>query len=399
MNGAEKRKILYIITKSNFGGAQRYVYDCATSFRETYDVSVALGGFGPLAHELVKKDVEVVSLEHLGSDVNIFNEFKSFFSLLALYKKVEPDIIHLNSSKAGGIGAFAARVYNIGRKEKKAKIIFTAHGWAFTDPRFAIVRKILLFLQWLTIRTADVTIAVSRETKQEIASFYPRLSEKIATIHNGIGRVETLYPRDARKALVEHTPFSGVIDLWSNQTLWIGTIAELNKNKGIDIALAAIHELKDYFYEHNVSLVYFVLGEGEDRKELEEMVRKYKLSSLVFMPGFVENASLYLRAFDIFLLPSRKEGFPYVVLEAGAAGVPVISTEVGGVPEVIHDETSGLLVLPDNKEKLKEAILEYARDPRERHEHGMHLQETVTHNFTLEKMLRKTYELYESLYS
>ncbi|NIT73939.1 glycosyltransferase family 4 protein, partial [candidate division KSB1 bacterium] len=141
----QKKKVLYVITKSNFGGAQRYVYDLATNLpRAQYDVSVAAGGSGELIARLNEHHIPVITIERLGRDIRLLNEIVVFLKLVALFRRTRPDVVHLNSSKIGGLGALAARIYNMLPKgnplkaesyKLKAKIIFTAHGWAFNEPR------------------------------------------------------------------------------------------------------------------------------------------------------------------------------------------------------------------------------------------------------------------------
>ena len=102
-------KILYVITKSNWGGAQRYVYDIATSLdKEMFDAVVACGGNGPLAIKLREAGIRVITIPLLQRDINIIKEFLSLFALIKIFNREQPDIIHLNSTKIGGLGAVAA---------------------------------------------------------------------------------------------------------------------------------------------------------------------------------------------------------------------------------------------------------------------------------------------------
>ena len=113
------KKILYIITKSNWGGAQRYVYELATSLpKNSFDAAVLMGGSGSLKERLDLCGIRTITIPELEKEVNIFKDIKTFFALIALLNKEKPDIIHLNSSKAGILGALAGRVVGI------RKIIF-----------------------------------------------------------------------------------------------------------------------------------------------------------------------------------------------------------------------------------------------------------------------------------
>ena len=123
-------KILYGITKSNFGGAQRYVFDMATEAKSAgHDVAVICGGEGTLVKKLRAAHIRVITLPHLKRDISLVDEFRSFHFIFRTLVKENPDVFHTNSSKMGGLGNLAARLAGI------RKIIFTGHGWAFNEPR------------------------------------------------------------------------------------------------------------------------------------------------------------------------------------------------------------------------------------------------------------------------
>jgi glycosyltransferase involved in cell wall biosynthesis len=118
-----KKKVTYVITKANWGGAQRYVFDLATHLpKEEFDVSVAYGVEGKLAEELKRAGIVTHYIPALGRDVSFVKDTKSLLELFELFLKEQPDVVHLNSSKAGGVGALAARLTGV------PKIVFTIHG-------------------------------------------------------------------------------------------------------------------------------------------------------------------------------------------------------------------------------------------------------------------------------
>ena len=151
-----KKKILFVITKSNWGGAQRYVYDLATALPKTeFDVSVVFGQKGRLAEKLEQAGIKTYNIVSLQRDVSLGADLKSFFELRRLFKTVRPNIVHLNSSKAGGVGALAARVAGV------KKIIFTAHGWPFWEDRNLVARAVIWFFSWTTALLAHKPIVIS----------------------------------------------------------------------------------------------------------------------------------------------------------------------------------------------------------------------------------------------
>ena len=339
----EKTKVLYLVTKGNWGGAQKYTYDFATSLsKEQYDISVAFGEPGIFQTELDKKNVRSTVIPELGRDVSIGKDLGSFYALYKLFKKERPDIIHLNSSKIGGLGALAGRLGCV------PKIIFTAHGWAFLEDHSTISKTAIKFLSWLTVILCHTTITL-HERDLHTFDLWPFTKGKLVKIYNGIKNSTGLEKNEARQTLKEKygVEIGGRL---------IGTIAELHKNKGLPYLIEAMRKLPE-----TVSLC--IIGEGEERKNLESLIRREHLDKRVHLSGFIPDAQKLLPAFDIFVLPSIKEGLPFVLLEAGNANVPIISTSVGGIPEIIEDKKEGLLVPTKNPTALREAVEALLKNP------------------------------------
>lgn len=378
-----KIKVLYIITKSNFGGAQRYVFDMATNItKNNYEAIVALGGNGVLKDKLEKAEIKTISISNLKRNISIFSEIKVFFVLLKILKKERPDIAHLNSSKIGGLGALACRLVGI------KKIIFTAHGWAYKEDGSIVSKKIIKFLSWITIILSHKTIVVSYDDYKNSPRLFVR--KKIIVIHNGISEISFEEKNNAKDKILEK--ISSVKNQDENKkTIWIGTISELHKNKGLPFVIYAVNNLIKNGY--NVS--FFIIGEGEEKYNLEQFIKKYQLENNVFLLGYIDNASELLHAFDIFTLTSLKEGLPYVLLEAGLAGLPTIASETGGISEIIENKKSGLLVPPKKINFIENAISDLINSPKNRVEYGNTLKEKVQKDFTKKQMLLKTIEIYK----
>ncbi len=383
-----KKKILYVITKSNFGGAQRYVYDLATSLsKEQFEVAVILGGEGLLKENLNSKGIRVIALPYFGRDILVWNDIKTFFSLFTILRKEQPDVVHLNSSKAGGIGALATRLYNLSKvKGQRSKVIFTAHGWAFNEIRPLWQKIIIYFFSWLTILLSHTTIAVSQKTKKQI-SFLPFISKKIVHIQNGIA---TAFPKntkeEARAALISKR----VLPPPHPDARWIGSVAELHTIKGLRYAIEAIGML----VKENYNIRYIIIGEGEERKNLEYLIKKEKLEPYVFLAGALYPATSYLSAFDVLLMPSVSEALPYTLLEAGRAELPVVASAVGGIPEIIAHKKTGMLVPPKDSRAIADATRELLEKPGTSAQYGKALSEKLKEEFSLAEAVKKTTRLY-----
>ena len=118
------------------------------------------------------------------------------------------------------------------------------------------------------------------------------------------------------------------------------------------------------------------------------MIKDLELESNVFMLGHIPNAYQYLKAFDIFLLPSLSEGLPYIALEAGLSNLPIIATAVGGIPEIIDDMKSGILIQPRKSREIKHAIEFYIEHKKVRGEYASAIHEKILKDFSIEKMIK-----------
>lgn len=376
-------KICYVITKANWGGAQRYIYDLATCLsKDDFEPVVVCGGTGALTSKLESGGIRTINLPQLGRDINLWNDGLVFISLIKLFRTERPDIIHLNSSKIGGLGALAGRIARV------PKIIFTVHGWAFNEARPRWQKKLIAFFHWLTIRFCHQVITVANIEKAQVAT-WPKVKNKIRTIYNGVSPVAFFYRDTAREHLLARYPS---LAPYRNQ-FWIGTIAELHQNKDLVNAIGAIALLKRRYPEGR----YLIIGEGEQKAKLESLITEFELEKNVLLLGPIAEAAKYLKAFDLFLLNSRKEGLPYVILEAGLAGLPVIATRVGGIPEIIIDGQTGVLIPPENAEATAEAIEALMANGLEREILGRNLETSVRNNFSLEQMTEQTIATYKKI--
>jgi glycosyltransferase involved in cell wall biosynthesis len=327
----------------------------------------------------------------VGRDVRFFKDVAAAWKLIILLRQKRPDILHVNSSKLGGIGAFAGRMARVKR------IIFTAHGWVFNEDRSLVQKIYFKFLYWLTMALSHETIAVSEAARRQVRN-WPFIKGKTITIYNGISKETGFSRSNARLELVRmNTELKNAVGGVSESSLiWIGTVAELHPIKGYRYALKAVADCVESLKKSDPGkrLVYTIMGEGQERPRLEALIKELRLEDNVFLMGHVDNAVQYASAFDMFLLASLSEGLGYVLLEAGACSVPVVATAVGGIPEVIEDMKSGILVQAKNPKELTHAIMFMVEHPKERHGYGAALHEKVVQDFSLDKMVALTERAY-----
>jgi glycosyltransferase involved in cell wall biosynthesis len=374
------KKILYLITKSNFGGAQKYVYELACEAQKNnFDVSVAVGGNGILIEKLKKAGLTVYTLKSLKRDVGFISEIKSFFEILALLKKVKPDILHVNSSKAGATGSLAGRLCGI------PKIIFTIHGWAFNENRGCLSKIIIKKIYWLTIFLSHSSIAVSEHTKKQVTKipFYFFLMNKIKVIHNGVKDVQ-FFEKDYVRIF-----FQEKFNI-NQEDFIVGTLAELHPIKGLNFLISAGKKLTT----ENSNLKILIFGEGKEKNKLEKIIIDLGLQNKVILGGYLENGSKHLKGFNVFILPSLSEALPLSILEAGQAQIPVIATNVGGIPEIIENEKTGLLIQSNNEKSIEESITRLLKNEVFTKELTKNLKNKIDQEFNVKNFYKKTFDLY-----
>ncbi len=366
-----QKKVLFLITKSGFGGAGKYVYDLATHLPGEYEPIVAAGGNGHLFEKLHEKDIRTITIPDLERDISLFKEFRVFFFLIGLFLRERPAVIHLNSSKIGGIGSLAGRIAGVPR------IVYTAHGWAFNEQHHNFFWRAFAWIS--SLATAVLVHRIIAVSKYDLVR--SPLKGKTILVHNGVEQFMVL-PRD--KARADLTLKARNV----NGMAWIGTIAELTPNKGLTYLIDAVAEIP------NVAL--FIISDGELRDVLAQQIKIRKLADRIFLMGAIPDARKYLEAFDIVVLPSLKEGLPYIILEAGIAGRAVVASNVGGIPEIIENEKTGLLIPARNSVALATTFAQLIADEDLRSKLGSALKSKVEKEFSLENMCRGTIQVYEN---
>lgn len=376
-------KILYFITQSTWGGAQRYIYDLAVNLDpRKFEVLVAAGGDGELLKKLKKTGIKTYSLKYLKRSINLYYEIRAFFEILNLLKKEKFDIIHINSSKGTVLAALAGKL-------TKTKVVYTVHGSVFMACFPWLIKKFWFWIEKIFSCFKDKIIFVSEFDRQFWLKYKITSLEKLVTVYNGINisKMKFLSQKKGRKRL-----------LITNYQLPItGTVAHLYLEKGIKYLIEAAKIVNYELRTRNQELIFIVIGKGPERNKLEKLIKKYNLEKKFFLLGEIENASRYLKIFDFFILPSVKEGLPYTILEAMAAELPIIASKVGGIPEMIEDNKNGFLVKPRNSEALAEKIVWLINHPKKAQELGQNAYQKVVEKFTLEKMVEETKEVYVKL--
>lgn len=371
-----KPKILYLVTQAEWGGAQRYVWDLAQSLKEDFDVSVAASGTGQLLSHMIT-NIHPEPLKHLVREINPIKDILALFEIRDLLKKIKPKILHLNSTKAGVLGSLAAAGLGI-------KVVYTVHGWVFLEPLPTWKRMFYLVCEKISCRFRQATVVLSQK-ELDIAQKNRLNCGKTVIIQHGIDPLTLLSKEEARNKINESLQKN------INAKFWLGTIANLYKTKDIRNLIEALKEINENF-------AAIIIGDGPERSNVESLIKNANLSDRVLLLTTNQvTAPRWLKAFDLFVLPSAKEGFPYAILEAMSAGLPIVATEVGAIPEMIENKKSGLLVPPKSPDALRAAIESIRKDENLRTNLGKNAEIEFKQRFSKEKMVRQTTDLYRSL--
>jgi len=396
------RKILFIVTQSEFGGAQRYIYELIGGLNpEKYNFVIAAGEGNEELFEKISKlksqipnlNLKTQNLKYLKRTPLPWQIIFSIREIFNLLKGEKLDILFLCSTTAGLLGSISKLFYQLITKNYKLKTIYRIGGWAFRDPRPSWQNKILLWAEKITASLKD-KIIVNSEIDCQLAIKYKICPpEKIVKVYNGV-TIEKLefFPREeARKILFSKT---SNFELRTSNFI-VGTVANFYKTKGLPYLIEAAHILNSKFKipgTRKAGAKFLIIGEGKEKKRLENLIKKYNLEDMVFLLGRIPDAYKYLKAFDVFVLPSLKEGFPWIILEAMAAEIPIIATNVGAIPEIIENGKEGILIEPKNSQILAEKFFWFLNNQGRAKKMGIKAREKVK-KFSLQKMLKETESL------
>lgn len=287
---------------------------------------------------------------------------KTFISLIKEIKKLKPKIIHAHLFPELYYTALASFFY------KKAKYVYTEHNIFNRRQKY----KILYPLERFIYQRYDKIIACANIVKERLISYLPSLKEKIITVQNGFS-LNTEQIKESQK---------------KSELLFIGRLEE---QKGVDVLLKALKILK----EEKITPQTFIIGYGRQEEVLKNYCKKENLTNVKFLSKR-DDALSFLKASKIFVLPSRWEGLPITILEAASLKKPIITTEVGGIKEVLNEDEA-IFVEKDNPNSLSRAIKNLLFNEKLQKEIGEKAFSKVNNHFSMRTFSKKLTNLYEEL--
>jgi glycosyltransferase involved in cell wall biosynthesis len=355
--------VMLLITLAEVGGAQTYVASLLPALAGRFDVTVAAHGEGPLREAAVEAGARFVHLEHVRRPINPWRDLAGLLELVRLLRRERPDILHASSSKAGVLGRLAAAGVGIPIR------IFTVHGWAFAA-HGGFTSTLYRWADRAVKPLTAVTVCVSENERAAGVAAGTCTARNTVVIRNAV-------------------PLDGVPRARHDRgTPVLASVGRLKAPKDFSTLLRALAALPDASFEAVIA------GDGPDRSTLEAEIGRLGIGDRVRLLGERRDIPELLGAADVFVLPSRSEGLPVSVLEAMVAGLPVVASRVGGVPELVAEGETGLLVAPGNSDELAAALKRVLADRELRRRLGTAGRARVEQQFDLDSFRRAHVDLY-----
>lgn len=362
------KNVLHVIESLEFGGAEKVVVQLANRFSETYNVTICITKRRGELCDAVNQKVKQVCL--FGSEGN---DFSVIGKLVAVIKENAVDVVHIHNWSVYIETVLAARIAGV------KDVILTVHGPYIdytNDNKSRLKKYIRHTIERFLSRYVSYFVPVSCAIKGYIESEIGINSSKIQVIHNG---VKALNVKNRRIQ-----PSTGSIKL-----VMIGRIAIIKNHK---LMLDALNDLVG----NNIDVFLTIAGDGPELECIKKYADDNHLNKYIDFLGFRNDIENILSDKDIFILTSNYEGISIALLESMSMGMPAIATRVGGVPETIVHEKTGLLIKAGDKEALVESIMCLSSNTELRVEMGTLAYDYFLKEFTEDKVIEQYNKLYNS---
>lgn len=383
MSYVRRKKIIYVDESLVIGGAEVYLKTLLDGFGTTFDLYLVHRDDRP--HRDFYHGVDAIKM------TLPINAYDSSLRLLASYcrilRVVSADVLHVNlpAPNYGYAATFAAYLCGV------RNVVTTNHLPTLTFPRSVLgVLAGRSLWDWLVLRVVNTivttSIVVSTASAASLKANYPIDPEKIRCIHNGID-TERFAGVSADTVTALRREFGVGAD-----DLLVTSVGRLHRQKGYEFLLQSVQTL----IKQNINCTLLLVGDGPLQGELLQMVHDLGLMDRVVLAGQRNDIPVILAATDIYVNSSLFEGLPFSILEAMAAGLPVIATAVDGNRELLQYGRTGILVEAGDSSSLAAALKSLAASRELRHDLGIAGQNLVRELFTTERMLESTGLLYGS---
>ena len=385
--------IVRIITRLNIGGPSIQATRLTTALEpHGYTTTLIHGrlgeGEGDMSY-LLAPGARAIQLDSLRRPVSPLHDLRAVVRIYGELTRLRPAIVHTHMAKAGLLGRLATVFYNLTRgSAPRARVVHTYHGHVLEGYFNALITGIFVALERLLARASDRIIAISPAIERELRDGF------------GIGRADQYRVVPLGFDLSAFAAVDDASRARARQDLSIDADAEVVSTVG---RLTAIKQHRLFLdtvaraARSRPRIVALIAGDGELRAELESYAAQLGIANRVRFLGWRRDLPTIYGATDVFLLTSRNEGTPVALIEAMATGVTGVSTDVGGVKDVINSDAVGGRVPDNDAEALAAAVVRYLADPGLRRMSGQRARSAVLHRYSLERLVRDIAELYAEL--
>jgi glycosyltransferase involved in cell wall biosynthesis len=387
--------VVRIITRLNIGGpsiqATRLTRGLEPHGFQTTLIHGKLGeGEGDMSY-LIAPGSRAIYLDTLRRPLSPFNDLRAVVRLYGELKRARPAIVHTHMAKAGLIGRVAAAIYNLTRGEStRARVIHTYHGHVLEGYFSAAMTSVFITLERLLARATDRIVAISPAIERQLCDgFRIGRADQYRVVPLGFDLGSFAAVDDAARIRArQDLQLSADADV-------VCTVGRLTAIKQHRLFLETIAKVA----AKRPNVVALIAGDGELRSDLEAYAAELKIADRVRFLGWRRDLANIYAAADVFLLTSRNEGTPVALIEAMASGVPGVSTDVGGVKDVITSEEVGVRVPNADPDALAAPIVRYLGDRELRRQSGIRARAAVLDRFSLDRLVRDVSALYSEVLS
>jgi glycosyltransferase involved in cell wall biosynthesis len=383
-------RVLRLIARLNIGGPARHTVILNDRLRdfgfETLLVHGSPGATESNLEDLARdRGIDTIYVTELGRRIHPLDDLKAFVRVLRIMRRWRPDIVHTHTAKAGSIGRVAAFLSNLTRRRsKRCVIVHTFHGHVFAGYFGTAGSLAVRVIERTLALMTDRIIAISDRQRNDLVDGFRITSpSRVSVVPLGL---------DLDDLLQRSLEFRGVRSTlaFGERDVVIGFVGRLVPIKDVETFIRAAALAS----ERLPALRVVIAGDGECRGRLEELARNLGIGERVRFLGWRRDLLPLYASFDLFVLSSLNEGTPVALIEAMAAGVPVIATSVGGVPDVLHDGENGTLVPARDPISLANAICTVAADPQRSRSLAENARATVSRRYNSGRLVEDIARLY-----
>ncbi|MEL6269692.1 MAG: glycosyltransferase [Chloroflexota bacterium] len=352
MTDNRRIRVMRIIARLNIGGPAIHVTLLTQRMpADTYETQLVVGSLsqdeGDMTYYATERDVEPVVIQELRREISPINDFRVLQSMRRLMREYKPDVVHTHTAKAGFIGRLAAKLEGV------PVIVHTFHGHVFKGYFGPLKTRLFLTLERMAARWADTIITLTNSLRRELVEEYHITSKgHITVLPLGL---------DLHPFVVAKHKSGKFLREWNLplDTPIIGHVGRMApvKNQRLFFDAAKL------VLEQNPVAREVLVGEGEDSEMLRNYVKEIGIADKVTFTGWQKDTAAVYADLDVKVISSRNEGTPVTLIEALASGCPVVSTDVGGVSDLLDGGAFGRLVPDDDAHAMADAILETLANP------------------------------------